>query len=414
MAVEAESERLSPIGRGGRLITRTDLNERITEWGIREDVVEKDYVIGWALWGIGADPILSASWAFKGGTCLKKCYVETYRFSEDLDFTVLPGGSGDPAKAMPLLKTALERVYEESGIDFQAREPVMRVRPDGRSAEGRIYYRGPRNAPGVASIRIDLSIEEQVVRPTVLRPIAHEYPDPLPSPAEVRCYSFEEAFAEKLRAMGERARPRDLYDIIILYRTSAVLPDAAVIQAVYREKCEAKGVEVFTSEAIQASPLLRELEDEWGHMLGHQLPALPPFSALWLELPGLYEWLEGARPTEKLAPIPAFEQDDDSWGPPSTISVWGQGVPVEEMRFAAANRLCVELGYQGSVYLVEPYSLRMTRSGQLTLYAVESEAGEIRSYLPNQIESIRVTTVSFTPRFAIDVLGSGPRVRKVN
>lgn len=29
---------------------------------------------------------------FKGGTCLKKCYIETYRFSEDLDFTVLPGG----------------------------------------------------------------------------------------------------------------------------------------------------------------------------------------------------------------------------------------------------------------------------------------------------------------------------------
>ena len=71
----------------------------------------------------------------------------------------------------------------------------------------------------------------------MLRPIAHEYPDPLPSPAEVRRYSFEEALAEKLRAMGERARPRDLYDIITLYRRSAVLPDADVIRAVYREKC---------------------------------------------------------------------------------------------------------------------------------------------------------------------------------
>ena len=92
------------------MITRTDLNERINEWGIREDVVEKDYVIGWVLWGIGSEPGLSPSWAFKGGTCLKKCYVETYRFSEDLDFTVLPGGPGDPAQVTPLLKTALERV----------------------------------------------------------------------------------------------------------------------------------------------------------------------------------------------------------------------------------------------------------------------------------------------------------------
>ena len=31
-------------------------------------------------------------WIFKGGTCLKKCYFDTYRFSEDLDFT-LPGDS---------------------------------------------------------------------------------------------------------------------------------------------------------------------------------------------------------------------------------------------------------------------------------------------------------------------------------
>jgi Nucleotidyl transferase AbiEii toxin, Type IV TA system len=37
-------------------------------------------------------------------------------------------------------------------------------------------------------------------------------------PAEVRCYGFEELFAEKIRAMGERSRPRDLYDIVNLFR----------------------------------------------------------------------------------------------------------------------------------------------------------------------------------------------------
>ena len=275
------------------MITRTDLKERINEWGIREDVIEKDYVIGWVLWGIGSDPSLSTPWAFKGGTCLKKCYVETYRFSEDLEFTVLPGGPAEASQVIPLLKGVFERVYEESGIDFQGREPVVRKRPDGRSAEGRIYYRGPRNAPGVASLRLDLITAEQVVRPTVLRPIAHEYPDALPAPAEVRCYSCEEAFAEKLRAMGERARPRDLYDIIFLYRRASVLPEPALLRSVYREKCESKGVEVFTSKAIQASPFLRELEDEWTNMLAHQLPALPPFSALWEDLSRLYAWLEG-------------------------------------------------------------------------------------------------------------------------
>lgn len=74
------------------MITRSVLAERVREWGLRDDVVEKDYVLGWLLWGIGAEKSLGDSWVFKGGTCLKKCYIETYRFSEDLDFTVLPDG----------------------------------------------------------------------------------------------------------------------------------------------------------------------------------------------------------------------------------------------------------------------------------------------------------------------------------
>ena len=403
MALESAGERADSAREVARLITRTDLNERIREWGIREDVLEKDYVIGWTLWGIGSDPHLSDVWAFKGGTCLKKCYVETYRFSEDLDFTVLPGGTAEPSHVIPLLKSVLQRVYEESGIDLQGRDPMIRVRPDGQSAEGRIYYRGPRNAPGVASLRIDLTTAESVVRPTVLRPIAHQYPDSLPAPAEVRCYSFEETFAEKLRAMGERSRPRDLYDIITLYRRPDLLPEEALLRSVYREKCEAKGVPVFTSDAIQASPFLKELQDEWANMLAHQLPALPPFSALWDELPLLYSWLEGSAPREQLPPIPAIQEIDDSWSPPDALSVWGQRAPIEKVRFAIANRLCVELGYQDNDHLVEPYSLKMTRSGQLTLYAVESNSGELRAYSVDQLQSVSVGVVSFAPRFKVEV-----------
>jgi predicted nucleotidyltransferase component of viral defense system len=51
-------------------------------------VVEKDYVLGWILAGMYGHEELAESWVFKGGTCLKKCYFETYRFSEDLDFTL--------------------------------------------------------------------------------------------------------------------------------------------------------------------------------------------------------------------------------------------------------------------------------------------------------------------------------------
>lgn len=58
------------------------------EFGLSADVIEKDYALGWLLAGISAHPDIRDSWVFKGGTCLKKCYFETYRFSEDLDFTL--------------------------------------------------------------------------------------------------------------------------------------------------------------------------------------------------------------------------------------------------------------------------------------------------------------------------------------
>ncbi len=389
------------------MITRADINDRVREWGLRENIVEKDYVIGWVLWGIGSDPRLSKSWAFKGGTCLKKCYIETYRFSEDLDFTVLPGGMIEPDELLPALLDVLDRIYEQSGIDFTGQHPYLRRRRDGSSVEGRIYYRGPLGAPGVASLKLDLTTNEIVVRPTVLQNINHHYPDGLPLPAQVRCYGFEEVFAEKLRAMGQRSRPRDLYDIVNLFRRVDLLPHWELISSVYEEKCRSKGLMVYDLEMLEASPYREELQGEWYNMLAHQLPALPPFEECWGELPALYDWLAGkVQPTE-LSPIDVDQSLDESWTPPSTAWVWGHGVPLETVRFAAANHLCVELGYRGSTRTIEPYSLRMSHSGDLLLYGVRSDSQEIRSYRVDRITSVNVSGKPFTPRFRVELTGSG-------
>ena len=273
------------------MISAAVLNNKAHQWRVREDVVEKDYVIGWALWAIGFEPRLADSWAFKGGTCLKKCYLDTPRFSEDLDFTVLPNGPSKPDEVLAILQDLAGRLQDASGIDFTGRSPRVRMRPNGQSLEAGIYYRGPRNSPSYARIRLDLTIAEDVVCPTAPRRIVHEYPDALPTPAEVRCYGIEELFAEKLRAMGERTRPRDLYDIVTLFRQRNLLPSPESVRSIFREKCEAKGLPEFTLDAIQASPLLAELEAEWSNMLAHQLPDLPSLADFWDELPSLFEWL---------------------------------------------------------------------------------------------------------------------------
>ena len=392
------------------MITRADIVDRVREWGLRENVVEKDYVIGWLLWGIGSDPRLSAGWAFKGGTCLKKCYIETYRFSEDLDFTVLPGGPMEPSDLGPVLRGVLDRINQESGIDFSGREPRLRLRPNGTSLEGRIYYSGPLGAPGVASVKIDLTTEETVVRPTVLRAIDHQYPDELPAPAMVRCYGFEEVFAEKLRAMGQRSRPRDLYDIVNLFRRGDFLPHWDLIGSVYREKCLSKDLDVYDFGSLENSPFREELESEWSNMLAHQLPALPPFQEFWEQLPRLFDWLTKGIQPEDHAPEAVIAPDEDGWSPPNTAWVWGQGVPLESVRFAAANHLCVELGYGGSVRVIEPYSLRRTRDGNLLLYGVRADNSETRSYRVDRIASVRVTSVPFNPRYKVEMTTSQPLV----
>ena len=138
-----------------------ELRERAREWSLREDVVEKDYVLGWLLWGIASEPALADAWVFKGGTCLKKCYFETYRFSEDLDFTLLEGAPDDPEALRPIFRAIAERVYEASGIEIpreQVRFEAYETPRGGRAIQGRVPYRGPRRPGGdLPRVKIDLT-----------------------------------------------------------------------------------------------------------------------------------------------------------------------------------------------------------------------------------------------------------------
>jgi predicted nucleotidyltransferase component of viral defense system len=389
------------------MIGRADIVERVLEWQLTEEVIEKDYVLGWLLWGIATDPVLSERWAFKGGTCLKKCYIETYRFSEDLDFTVLPNGPIRPDDVTPLLRRVLARVNEASGIDFSAREPLVRLRPGDVTAEGRVYYVGPRGAPGPARVRLDLAADERIVRPPVLREIAHPYPDG-PLAASVRCYSFEEVFAEKLRALGQRARPRDLYDVVNLFRRNDLRLYPDVIRTALIEKCQVRDVALpsaaqFTDDALRAT-----LVADWANMLTHQLPVLPPVQDFLDELPQLFGWLDGTVEFDVLAPVPAGAGEDRSWSPPPTAATWGVGVPLESIRFAATNHLLVELGYDGTTRLIEPYALRRSSAGRLLVHAERADGSGHRAYGVDKISRVRVTRSPFRPRFPIEFSARGP------
>ena len=102
------------------MIDRREILEAATRMSLNPHVVEKDYVLGWMLAGIDAHPVLRESWVFKGGTCLKKCFFETYRFSEDLDFTLREPRHLEEG----FLKDAFAQIgawiYDRSGIQVPA------------------------------------------------------------------------------------------------------------------------------------------------------------------------------------------------------------------------------------------------------------------------------------------------------
>lgn len=64
------------------MIPKQELMDLSREFSLDVRIVEKDYVLGCLLAGIANDSNLFNKWIFKGGTCLKKCYFETYHFSE--------------------------------------------------------------------------------------------------------------------------------------------------------------------------------------------------------------------------------------------------------------------------------------------------------------------------------------------
>ena len=108
----------------------------------------------------------------------------------------------------------------QSGLDMipgDIRFEILRNPCGGLSAEGRVPYRGPLGRMGDAPrIKLDLTTDEVVVRNPEERAVFHPYTDEPTGGIKAICYPFDEVFAEKIRALQQRLRPRDLYDVIYI------------------------------------------------------------------------------------------------------------------------------------------------------------------------------------------------------
>lgn len=397
------------------MIDRREILDLATRTSLTPHVIEKDYVLGWMLAGIYAHEELAESWVFKGGTCLKKCFFETYRFSEDLDFTLRDEAQLDEAFLKRVFSEVGAWIYEETGIEVPADQQEFDIYRNPRgslSCQGKISYKGPVSPTRpLPRIKLDLTADERIVLPPETVEIFHPYSDAPEDGIEVLAYDYVEAFAEKFRALAERTRPRDLYDVVNLYRNADSRPEQQQFIAVLGEKCAFKGIQIPQLDDIEQHKV--EVEAGWMGMLSHQLPALLPITSFWEALPEIFQWINGqvvapSLPVMAMAANAPLIQDRVISFPTGSR---GQSF-IEAVRFAGANRLVVEIDYrdqQGkrSVRAIEPYSLRRSKAGDVLLMAVRADDGQSRSYLVNSILGVSPTQRTFTPRFPIELTPSG-------
>jgi predicted nucleotidyltransferase component of viral defense system len=69
------------------MIIQKEIVNVATLQGVVKSTIDKDWALGHFLDALFTVRDLREKLIFKGGTCLRKCYIPDYRFSEDLDFT---------------------------------------------------------------------------------------------------------------------------------------------------------------------------------------------------------------------------------------------------------------------------------------------------------------------------------------
>lgn len=266
------------------MLTRDNLARIARQHGLGLGRAEREYVILCVLDGLGRTPFLAERLIFKGGTALRQLYFPDWRYSEDLDFSALPGL--DSEHLPDALADWFARVQEEWSITLS----VRRLHRANGAARLRIQFVGPLAFPNL--LLVDFTLDE----PVVLSPVRRTVLDTLfdtPRPT-VQTYALEELLAEKLRSILQRGKSRDYYDVWRLLAEKASAFDHTLAQETLLVKCQHKGLTFSGPDDFLAPARLAEAQRYWERDLQEEAASLPAFSAVATTLrPLLNDFLSG-------------------------------------------------------------------------------------------------------------------------
>lgn len=256
------------------MIRPAEIHQYARKTGVRDTQIEKDYILSWILYGISKHPSLSKALAFKGGTVLKKVYIEDYRYSEDLDFTLLQEDLSNEI-LFNEYQEAFDFVKEEANISLQKIEDSEH---ESGSINFYIGYTGPLGGTS-KQVKIDITRKEILEFPPQMKSVFIHYSDM--QPFQILCYPIEEVLIEKMCALMGRTQPRDLYDLWYLLEYEKV--DILYNWPEFERKAMNKG---HTPSAFKekVNSKLNAFKGRWKGSLSSQIKDLPDFDLVVREL----------------------------------------------------------------------------------------------------------------------------------
>ncbi len=243
-----------------------------------EAVIDKDWMLGHFLNAMFSFSDISENFVFKGGTCLRKNYFADYRFSEDLDFTLLDESFViDDA----FFKKIIIQAERNSGAKYYLKNIKSQNCQDiPQGYEVAVIYWGAFHKPNQpvlpvnrwqTKIKLDISFSEKTIMKPVIKPIFHPYSDSDKITSKVPAYPLNEITAEKLRSLMQRNRPRDIYD---LYYLSGIISPKQhpQILSLLKQKSKNKNIDCCNYTDFIDDKKYKSNKRAWESSLNYHLP----------------------------------------------------------------------------------------------------------------------------------------------
>lgn len=258
------------------MIRPAEIQKKANKERVRDTQIEKDYILTWILTGVAANGVLSKALAFKGGTVLKKFYFKDYRYSEDLDFTLVDDNISNEA-IQDAFKEVFQYVREEANIPLAMED--FGIHETG-NINFYITYVGPLGGVGANKrVKVDISRTEKLCFKLENRPMFESYTDQ--EDCMVQCYSLDEVMTEKMRSLLSRTQPRDYYDLWYLSEEEGM--EMADHRYEFEVKARHKGLD---SDSLQEKleGKIAVFKSRWESSMKDQIAELPPFEQVHREL----------------------------------------------------------------------------------------------------------------------------------